>query len=296
MKIYRRQLRNVRFKGEIMVTNNYNLPEPLLKALSPTRKAPVMGRLSVTALIGSPLQRILSIKHHGEIQEDASENLWALLGSAIHSVIEKHGVKNAEIKIEYPFESATIVGVVDYYDGKELADWKVTSIWSYLLGTKSEWEAQLRIYKFLLEKTGFPVEKLKIYAILRDWVSSKVHEEGYPPIPFVAIDVEIKDIEEYIRNRVRMHLEAEKYIDAIESIPECTPDEKWERPTTYAVKKKDAKKAIRVLETEELAHKYIDDNRLSGVFIEERKGICVKCERFCRVSEYCPFYAPHTQK
>ena len=98
------------------MSNIYDLPAPLVKALTVERRPVVPGRISVTALIDSPLRRILMMQHGHEIEEDISENLWSLLGKAVHYVIEQSD-KATEIKIKANLakSGAILVGVVDYY-------------------------------------------------------------------------------------------------------------------------------------------------------------------------------------
>src|SRR4030042_1797996 len=109
-----------------MIQNIHDLPGPLVKALSPERHRPVPGRIGVTALIDSPLRRILTMRHFDEITEDASDSFWALIGKSVHYVIEQ-GDKNTEIKISQQVFGATLVGVVDYFKDGHIIDWKTTS-------------------------------------------------------------------------------------------------------------------------------------------------------------------------
>ena len=69
--------------------------------------------------------------------------------------------------------------------------------------------------------------------------------------------------------------------------PECTAEERWAKPDTYAVMKKGRKSALRLLPTEEKAKEYIGDQNLS---IEFRKGVSTRCEGYCEVSQFCKQY------
>ena len=276
-------------------SNNFDLPAPLYKALTPDRRIPVLKRISATALIDAPLQRILKMKHFNDIKEDASENLWALLGSAVHVVVEKSGsVDTSEVKetYEHPL-GVTLVTVGDYYDNEILTDWKITSVWSFMLGTKDEWINQLNVVKYIYEKKGIPVKKMQVYAILRDHMKSKIYDSGYPQIPFQKMDIPvIKNMEAYIESRINLHLAAEELIDDPAQIPQCSPKERWQRPTVYAVKKKDQKKAVRVLDTIEDATAYMQNNcKGAGTYyIETRVGADIKCQDYCSVNTFCEYY------
>jgi hypothetical protein len=286
--------------------NDYNLPEPLVKAMTPEKSIMKVGRYSVTGLIDSPLRRVLLLQHFDDIDEDVSSRLWALLGQAIHMVIDKHsGEMKSEVKMEVPVKGGVIVGIADLYHNKTITDWKVTSVWSYLLGLKDEWVSQLNAYAWLHRKSGLAVDKLSICAILRDWQHSKSafgdnNNKDYPPIPFIQIDVPLMSmnkLDEYIESRLALHQEAEKAycFDDIISIPPCTAKERWERPTQWKVKTKTAKKALRVLETKEAAEKWMAECKSKDTFISEVKGQSVRCVSYCGVAPFCPHLKTFTE-
>jgi hypothetical protein len=272
--------------------NKYNLPIPLERALTPERKQPVLGRYSVTALIDSPYRRILGMIHHNEVDEDVSGGLWALMGKAAHYVIEQSGSGGQEVKIEVPFEDITIVGVVDHYENGHIIDWKMTSAWSFLHGVKPEWELQLNLYAYLI--APLPVNKLSIYAILRDWSKTDYRKspETYPPIPFQEVTVDLWEGDKlltYIKTRVDLHKQAEGLLNAPDSIDYCSDVERWTRPSTFSVAKKEFDRAKRVLPTEEEAIKYIDDNKLTGYSVWLRKGVDARCQDYCQFTKWCRY-------
>jgi hypothetical protein len=78
-------------------TNKYDLPETIVRAVS-NDTHPVGGDISVTQLIDSPKIRILKKKHKEEIQEDVSDMLYALMGTALHHIIERGDEKYNEMK------------------------------------------------------------------------------------------------------------------------------------------------------------------------------------------------------
>jgi len=265
-------------------TNNFNLPATIFNAVSEERELKP-NRLSVTDLINPPLIRQLKIKHWDEIEEDASDKLWLLLGKAVHSVLEAGAIRNSlpEQKIEVEIGGFTVVGVPDLWDKEVISDYKITSVYSFLLGDKPEWEAQLNIYAFLFDYCGFVVNRLEINAILRDWQKSKVKDD-YPAIPFQQVNIPLwnkEKIEKYIKERVELHSQEGT---------ECSPMEKWERPTTYRVMKKNRKTAVRVFEDQQQADDLIKTDK--DYYLEIRKGSCVRCESYCLVRNYCPYRKP----
>lgn len=284
-----------------MITNIHNLPVPLVSALTPERRRPLPGRIAVTHLIDSPLRRILLMQHFDETEEDVSENLWALLGKAVHKVIEQ-GNKDTELKVEVPFGGMTLSGRVDFHSSGHLIDWKLTSKWSIVFASGKDWEFQLQTYKYLLEKLGHPVEKLSVYAILRDWNKREAQRNpDQPQMPFVEIKYEPWErakIEAYIHERVSLHSEAEKVAlkSTSDEIPVefwCTPEERWHKADTYAVMKPGKKRAVRVFDTMEEAEKFAEGG---GFEIDVRVGEDIRCTSYCVLSVWCPFWKEHQPK
>ncbi len=274
----------------MIITNKYNLPETIINAIGENWK-PKENRFSVTDLTSPPQIRYLKIKHWDKLEEDASERLWALLGNAVHYVLYKGSPDDSfsEEKMEVPIEGGiTIVGKSDLWHNGEVSDYKITSVYSFLLGDKPEWEATLNLYAWLFLRMGLEVKKLTINAILRDWQKSKLlTDKDYPPIPFQSVNVKIWN-EEKLKEFIQ------KAITDLTAINprECSNLEQWARPTTFAVMKEDNKKALRVLNTFEEAEKWliIADNNKSNknkLEIVERKGQKIRCESYCPVKEVC---------
>ncbi len=268
------------------ITNKYNLPEALVNVITKDIRQPKEGEMHVTGVINAPLVRKLTIEHWNEIEEDVIDRLWALLGTSVHYILEEGTPDNAfgEEELTANIGGITIIGKSDVYHNKGIEDWKVTSVYSFLLGMKPEWVAQLNVYKWLWEENGFSIESLKINAILRDWLKSKtLTNSDYPPIPFNSVKIPLWKHDftvKYILNRIVLHTQ--------DPPPECTPEEKWTRPTTYAVIRKGQIRAKRVLSSPEEAKEWIGEQK--DLFVEERKGRNVKCEEYCNVSKFCEYY------
>jgi len=271
------------------ITNDLNLPAPLVATISKTRQ-PIVGQLSVTELISPPQIRALSIKHWDEITEDASERLWAAVGSLMHQLLESHADiprHHAERTLSTVVESVNVTGTFDlYYEDGVLTDYKFTSVWTMMNGVKEEWQQQLNLYAHLLRLTGARAETLQIVAIYRDWVKSKAFDANYPSAQVQTFTVPLwsnETAEHFLVERVRLHKKAEAG-----EIPSCTPEERWERPTRFAVMKEGQKRAVRVFDTREEAEGHVTK---AGLYVEERRGASVRCESYCRVASFCPQYA-----
>jgi len=162
----------------MMITNNNAIPAPIYRAVLNTKYS---GEgedcfCSVTGLLKGVKELILEQRHRHEIVEEASDRIWSLMGSAIHSVIEKSQTTDtlAEQRLKAVIDGKTITGGVDLYEYGTVFDFKFTSIWSYIYGSRlAEWTRQLNVYAYLYRKAGYIVNNIKIIAIYRDWQKSK---------------------------------------------------------------------------------------------------------------------------
>ena len=267
------------------ITNNHNLPEQIVRAVTFSTRPPQDYVISVTELIGPAWIRYLRRKHWQELSEDASERLWALLGQSVHYVVEQHELDNsiAEERLTAEFDGYTITGQADNYNGDShsVEDWKVTSVWSFMNGVKSEWEAQLNIYAWLWRKNGFQVVGLNINAILRDWQQGRANGDGYPAIPFVVVPVSVwpdEKVEAYIKGRLAAH---------VAPVP-CAPDEKWQKGDVWAVMKEGRKSAVKLHDSEEIANRHSAKLGAKHTVVK-RPGECTRCKSYCPVRAFCEF-------
>jgi len=275
-------------------TNKFNLPETICNAIMYESKYED-GKYSVTNLIKPPQIYQLEKRYQAQIERDVSDGLWMLLGSSVHYILEKAKPENAlkEERLEIEMGGIRVVGKPDLYTAREtIEDYKITSAWSFLLGEKPEWTAQLNIYAYLYsEGYGFPVKKAFIHAILRDWSKSRLlQDEDYPPCPFITSEIELwdKDSQQaFVIDRIVKHECNKKISDDV--LGYCTPQEKWSKPTTWAVKKKGNKRALRVFDTFSGATDF-QKNADKDLVIEERPGEDIRCERFCYAKPFCHQY------
>jgi hypothetical protein len=271
----------------VRILNPNNLPQALVNAASPEEGHTYdKDRYSITDLIGSPWQRHLKMKHSGEVEVDVEDMTWLLMGKAFHLLMEKHSPKDAvaEHKIVINYKDVTLVGIPDLYHNGTLYDFKVTSVYSFLLGEKIEWEQQLNCYVWMLKSIGIDINKVQIIAVLKDYMVRKAAEEGYPNKPLIAVDIplwSLEDTETYINKRIEAH----------KLLEPCSPEERWNKPTTYAVKMKNVKTAKRVLQTHDEAAQWMANNvkDIKNAYIEERQGEDSKCLRYCNYSKWCQY-------
>jgi hypothetical protein len=294
-KLRARKGRERRIYSSMNLTNTYNLPDSIFNAIKKDSYIKV-GDYSATGLIKPPQMVALESRHSDKITEDASDGLWRLLGEAVHYVLEKGGHVDAisEARLQITVGDKIVSCKPDLYHigEKSIDDYKVTSAYSFILGDKPEWEQQLNINAAIYRENGFPVERLRIFAILRDFMRSKtLSDPEYPRIPFQTVEIPIWEHEgalHFIKVRVGLHELAKSLPD--NALLPCTDAERWMRPTTYAVMKEGRKSAVRVLDTMEAAKEILAVNVNSGkgaFSIETRKGEAIRCNGYCLAAPFC---------
>lgn len=279
--------------------NKYNLPQSLVDVIKNhtydlSESDP--KRIGVTTLINPPIQRLLMVRHWNELSEDVSDHIWRITGNAYHYILSKAKGKDRliEEKLTEEIDGITIVGKLDLYEdkNKSIEDWKVTSLWSIKMGDKEDWARQLNAYAWLLRKANFEVKEAYINAILRDWRRGEtLRYDDYPPIPFKRVAVKLWSFEEqdkYIRERIKLYKEVMDLPD--DKLPICSASERWSKPDTWAVYKGKNKTATRVVNSQKEALEYSTKNKVPNYRIEERKGGNMKCEQYCILNSFCPFY------
>ena len=233
------------------ITNVHGLPEALVKAVK-NDSYKGGGDISVTKLIDSPQIRLLSKKHHEVMVEDVSDRIWALMGQAVHHVLERSAEEHAVIEERFymDVDGWKLSGAVDRLipSQKVIQDWKFVS--TYKADGDESWTKQLNILRMLAKANNIEVDKLEIIAIFRDWQRAVAkRDQDYPQTIVKIISVPVWSDDEamaYIRERIALHQKA----DAGESV-ECTDQERWAAQTTYALMKEGGKRASKVALTKE---------------------------------------------
>lgn len=284
------------------ITNKFNVPETLVALASRDYYTKGQSDYSVTEIISPPRIQRLRRKHFEEIEQDVSDMLWMLLGTALHVVAERSEVSGHtnEERLSAGVNGIILSGAIDLQkdeaDGITITDYKFTSAWA-LMNDKPEWEQQQNIYKYLVERVKKkPVKGLKICALIRDWSRRDAQNKpDYPQAPIQIVDIPMWTFdrtEAFIKERVELHRDSKVNADWGEELPLCTEEERWVRQTTYAVKKDGRKTAIRVFDTQDEADALLKEmpEKDKG-FIEIRKGEAVRCTgNFCGVSQWCSQY------
>jgi len=287
------------------LTNKFNLPQTFLNVLDRPTYSKGGANISATQLLNSPKIVALTKKYDDEIEQDASEMVWSIIGTAIHGVLEHGRDENhiVEQRLHADVDGWHISGAVDLQiinDGKvDIRDYKTTSVWS-VMNHKIEWEWQLNIYAWLVEHaTEKPVNSLGIVAILRDWKSREVGtKEGYPESPITEVEIPLWDYAEreaFIKERIKLHSAAEFAMETDGELGDFTPQEMWEKPTKWAVMKIGGVRAKGVYDTEDQAGAALEELG-NGHEIQVRPGERTRCSGFCPVSKWCKQYQDYLKE
>lgn len=282
-------------------TNTYNLPKSFTDVIDKLTYNITLydqNRYSATTLIQPPRIRQLTLRHWNEIEDDYANHIWRVAGSAYHFILAKTKQDNRliEEKIEHKIDDSILVTKPDLYDNdtQSVEDYKFTTVWA-VKGIKREWEEQLNIYDWSLEKSGFKILHNYINAILRDWSEAELKQYGgdYPPIPFKRIEVPLWSLEkqeEFVKTRLALHKKYETLSDL--ELPICSPEERWATENVWAIYKNTNKKATKLLPTESRAKAYLSHIKQNkeNFSIKKREGIDNRCIKYCSCNKFCSYY------
>lgn len=278
------------------ITNKQNLPQAFVNAVSHERHNQ-KGCYSATTLLHGFCETILTERHYDELEVDAADSIWTIFGTAVHSVFEVQ--KDDTFKEEFfkvPVSNSFVTGRLDCYDmeKEQVIDWKTASAWKVVYRDFDDWKKQGLIYAWLLKKNNLTVRSCRFVALLKDFSRSKASQNPstYPQSPvyvyeFAVTDKDLAEIEKWIQSRVES-LEALENVPSSQ-LPQCSNEERWADPPTFAVKKEGRKTALKVCSSREEAEKYLTEK--GGDFIEERKGESKKCVDYCICRNFCPYYS-----
>jgi len=167
-----------------------------------------------------------------------------------------------EERLNEPIGGYVLSGKLDIYErDKVIQDYKVTSSCPSSITRRQGGMGAAVEYPGLVVAQGrVEVKGLRIIAILRDWSKTQAQKStDYPQLPIVVFDIPLWDIakqEEFIKSRLDLHHSASMLPD--DEIPPCSPEERWAKPTTWAVMKEGRKTAVKVCDTEEEAESMCD--------------------------------------
>ena len=290
----------------MIITNKFNLPDPIVTAVSQDIYSKGASDISISELISPPRARTLIERHKADITQDVSDLVWSLVGQIGHGILQRSSALTAmsEKRLITNIDGWRVSGQLDHYtyDSMKLVDWKFTTFWRLKDGVPEEWKEQLNSYAYLLKCNDYPVSSAQILAVYRDWsVSEAGRNPTYPQKQVELFDVPLwpEELQLYfIRRRLELHKQAQ---DAPEELlPECSPQERWQRRTIFQCIRQGNKKATKVFTNESDAHKFVSSQKVPSEFsIVRRLGEPIRCKHYCLAAPFCtqwqkekPLYEP----
>ena len=102
----------------INITNKHNLPEIFLKACMIDTHV-TRGEISTTQIIDAP--QIRQLRRHNDIEEDVSDRIWMLFGTAMHHILERAEIDH--YRARSLMEACQVLDQLGADDSKKVADW-----------------------------------------------------------------------------------------------------------------------------------------------------------------------------
>jgi hypothetical protein len=273
--------------------NIESFPTPFMRALKANKYSKGHSLFSVTQLIGPPQRTYLALTN--EKTESAYGLFHALMGTAIHNILEEHvDTANGEVAEErlhwlytIGIHEIPISGQMDFYEQKCVFDYKNTA--GFQDKMKEEHYQQVQMNGYLAKINGYEVEHVGVVYLQRDWSYMRAQvDPTYPQSPF-TIYIHPFD-EAYGKNQ--FDTTVPDHWAAHNGTPRpCTPKEQWEKPAVFALMSPGAKRASKLCDTRAEAEELKKPNQI----IEERKGDKVFCNSFCGFKHCCPQYQRENQ-
>ena len=279
----------------MQITNTLNLPAAFVHAVS-TERHNAPHCYSATTLNKGAKEIVLTDRHYDEITVDASEQIWAVWGTAVHALLESEKDDNFhEERFKVAVGNSWVTGQVASYDMERgvINDWKTASVWKVQFADFADWRAQGLTYAWLLTKSGLEVKKCRFVALLKDHSKTKAkHDASYPqsPVFVYEFDVTAEDLAATEARIIAKVTEIENaYKLGDDDIEPCTLEERWADGEKYAVMKNGRKTAVKLFDNQQDAEAYAGELGNSH-YVEHRPAVSRKCEDYCSCCDFCNFY------
>lgn len=272
------------------ITNRLGLPAPIVKAVTNDPYDAGDSDFTITGLLKPP--RMVQLSKYAEVVTDAGDRLYSLQGQIMHHILERAGKELAAegYIVEKRFYTTYVVDgkiyrvsvQIDLFDPAKgiLQDYKYTSVGAAKKGLKEDHRFQLNFQAEVLRRNGFQVDLAEVVLLLRDWSAERTYE-GYPESPCIKQVVKLmskEEVDAWVVERIVAH-EAAKV-----SLPLCTDEERWSRPTFAVMKTPTAVRATRVFDNRTDADDFI---AAKGGTVVERPGRSIRCMRYCDAKSVC---------
>lgn len=288
-------------------TNKHNLPAEVVAAITKdryTRDDEAPSDFTASSLV-APIQiTTLTKRHPNNLRVmDLVDEFWAFLGSIAHTVLEESWHESMGSKVEERLYMAlnhkTISGKMDCYHNSMIRDYKSTKVYKIMRADYTDWEIQLNIYAEICRENGWPVEELKIIALLFDWKEGETYKQGYPKAPILTIPIRLwepAEIKAWMAKRTAALVEAANLndVELSERYP-CSEHERWADFRDWALIKPDADRAYRTFETEEEARAFMAEKNTGSTYeLVRRCDPPKRCMKWCKAAPVCQQWANDT--
>ncbi|MCH8247052.1 MAG: hypothetical protein IH951_11670 [Bacteroidetes bacterium] len=266
-----------------------------------------VGDISVTDLLKPPRNRLLNERHDAVLEQDVTDCVWRLLGTAVHHILGlgNEGDCITEQRFTYHFEGTEISAKPDRLEPDpnrpgywRLLDFKVSKTWAWIFNDKGDWEAQLQMYRYLVEKAqGLKISEIAVELLMKDWndkdrIIALSRKDRYPRAQVAVMDYAIWNndrVEAFLRERIAVHKAAEALPDT--ELPDCTEEERWAKKGVWKVFKKQpdgrlGKRSVRNFEAEEGARTFAS-GRPYTTDVQYHPAVSTRCEYYCPASKVC---------
>lgn len=289
----------------MIITNIHGLPPPVVRAAEHAAREHDIGDAdySVTGLIEPPRISHLKEKHANQLTSDSSAIGDSLIGTAVDThlgqFIEDGETANVRlfVDIEVDGKTYTISGEYDWYSPtlKWLVDWKTPKVyeWNH---PKIEREIQLNIYRYMLARHGYPVERMNNTFLFKDYSpATSEYRKDQPPAQMmngepdrIAVWTD-EEVEEYIRWRIRLHRDAND--DTL-----CSDQDRWIE-NKWAVMNENGTRAMNnaAFDSDTEAYEFCDTMEIPYDRVEFRAGEPRRCKHWCDVAAFCQQWKGETE-
>lgn len=251
---------------------------------------------TVTELAKPAQMRQIERANEGKLETDVASIVDLVIGKAVHLFFETalralniKGITFEErITAEYMVNGKlyTVSGQYDAYDSAEetLWDFKVVKAYAAMMGPKDDYIAQLNTYAENMRRAGRGTPKrLRNLYIVKDWDRRETQKDpAYPKTPLFVLDIPLKTSSEaaaWVIARIAEH--------SLPVPPDCTKEERWERPEKWAAKKAGAERATKLFDAKADAEVFAQSK---GLLLEHRPGERMRCAHYCLASTFCKSY------
>ena len=283
------------------LTNKTDLPQTL-KAVAERlfNSHPVFenDRFSVTELLKSEQQIVLSRRNAEEIEIDVQDTFSMWNGTAIHALLEEAADKDryiTEMRLEEDLNGVKVSGGFDLLDKETwtLYDYKTCKVSGYqkaINGSEDKWLRQLYAYADLIEKEfGKRPAEAVIVAMMTDHSKIKAGlSEDYPSHPIQMIRWKLDNPELQAEFKADREEKAHRLHELMETGDEpnpCSYGDCW-CTEDYALFKDGAKRATKCFDNEAEARTFMEGKE--GLKLFHRVSDSVNCKNYCTCRDICP--------